>query len=146
MTNFSITPAAAKAAEAEAKQKEVEAKAAAVAKAKEEKLAAEKAAKEAERIADEKAKQKKKPIRYSTEDLDIRLSKRNKKAGMKLTHPLPSRGPNKMPFNKTRGMFEQLLATWNFLVCFGCVIPLFVFVLGVPNCSTGNNCIYHHLL
>ena len=146
MTNISITPAAAKAAEAEAKQKEVEAKAAVVAKAKGEKLAAEKAAKEAERIADEKAKQKKKPIRYSTEDLDIRLSERDKKAGMKLTRPLPSRGPDKMPFNETRGTFEQLLATWNFLVCFGCVIPLFVFVLGVPNRSTGNHCIYHHLL
>ena len=86
-------------------------------------MAAEKAAKEeAERLAAEKAKLKKKPIRYPTEDLDIRLSERDKKAGMKLLRPLPHRGPDKLPFNETPGAFEGFLATYNFLICFGCVI------------------------
>lgn len=106
--------------EAEAKQREIDAKAAAVAKAKADKLAAEQMAKdEAERLAAEKAKQKKKPIRYPTEDLDVRLNDRDKKAGMKLKRPVLSRSPDKLPFSESKGGFEGFLAAYNFLICFG---------------------------
>ena len=112
--------AAAKAAEAEARHREAEAKAKAVARAKADKLAAEQAAKEeAERLAAEKAKQKKKPIRYPTEDLDVRLNDRDKKAGMKIRKPVPSRNPEKLPFSEIKGAFEAFLASYNFLICFG---------------------------
>lgn len=110
--------AAAKAVEAEARLREAKQKA----QVKAEKLAAEQAAKdEAERLAAEKSKQKKKPLRYPTEDLDVTISDRDKKAGMKVQRPVPSRNPEKVPFNDTNGGFEGFVFTWNFLMCFGYV-------------------------
>ena len=77
---------------------------------------AEKLAKaEAERQAAEK--KKKKPIRYPTEDLDVTLSEKEKKAGMKVRRPIPSRSA--LPFNDQEGTFESFLMTWNFLVVYG---------------------------
>jgi bromodomain adjacent to zinc finger domain protein 1A len=73
---------------------------------------------EAERIAAEK--KKKKPVRYPTEDLDVRITDKDKKAGMKLQRVLPSRAS--LPFNDTPGTFEAFLMAWNFLVVYGCVI------------------------
>lgn len=80
-------------------------------KAEKERLAKE----EAERIAAEK--KKKKPIRYPTEDLDIRISEKDKKAGVSLRRPLAQR--NGLPFNDTPNTFESLLLCWNFLNAFG---------------------------
>jgi hypothetical protein len=70
---------------------------------------------EAERLAAEK--KKKKPIRYPTEDLDIRMADRDKKAGMKVKRPVASR--HALPFNSTPGAFESFLMGWNFLVVYG---------------------------
>ncbi|KAJ7786002.1 chromatin remodeling complex protein [Mycena metata] len=71
--------------------------------------------KEAERIAAEK--KKKKPLRYPTEDLDVLLGDKEKKAGMKVKRPVPSRVA--LPFNDTPGTFEAFLMVWNFLVVYG---------------------------
>jgi bromodomain adjacent to zinc finger domain protein 1A len=76
-----------------------------------------KAKEEAERIANEK--KKKKPIRYPTEDLDVRLSDKEKKAGMRVQRPVPHR--DALPFNDDRGTFEAFLMTWNFLIVYGWV-------------------------
>lgn len=104
------------------KAREAEAKAVAVARAKADKAAAEQAAKEeAERLALEKAKQKKKPVRYPTEDLDVRIGDREKRAGMKVQRPLPHRNIDSLPFSDAKGAFESFLATWNFLMCYGYV-------------------------
>lgn len=70
---------------------------------------------EAERQATEK--KKKKPIRYPTEDLDVMLSEKDKKNGMKVRRPIPSR--TALPFNDREGSFESFLMTWNFLVVYG---------------------------
>ncbi len=78
---------------------------------------AEKLAKaEAQRQAAEK--KKKKPIRYPTEDLDVSLSEKERKNGMKVRRPVPSRSA--LPFNDRKGTFESFLMTWNFLVVYGC--------------------------
>lgn len=74
-----------------------------------------KAKEDAERLAAEK--KKKKPIRYPTEDLDVTLSEKEKKAGMKIKRPVPSRVA--LPFNNTPGTFESMLMTWNFLMVYG---------------------------
>lgn len=113
--------AAVKAAEAAARHREAEEKAVNMARAKADKIAAEQAAKEAERLAAEKAKLRKKPIRYPTEDLDVRITERDKRAGMKIQRPLPSTRPERVPFNETRGAFEKFVTTWNFMICFGSV-------------------------
>ena len=85
-----------------------------------EKQAADKLARElAERLADEEKAKKKKAIRYPTEDLDVTLSDRDKKAGMKLMKPIPKRSSDYLPFNDTKRAFENFLAVWNFLICFG---------------------------
>ncbi len=70
---------------------------------------------EAERIAADK--KKKKPLRYPTEDLDVRLTDKDKKAGMKVQKPIPSR--TALPFNESPGVFEAFLMSWNFLVVYG---------------------------
>jgi bromodomain adjacent to zinc finger domain protein 1A len=70
---------------------------------------------EAERLATEK--KKKKPIRYPTEDLDVRMADKDKKAGMKVKRPVPSRVA--LPFNDSPGTFEAFLMSWNFLVVYG---------------------------
>lgn len=70
---------------------------------------------EAERIAAEK--KKKKPVRYPTEDLDVRIADKDKKAGMRVTRPVANRAC--IPFNDTPGIFEAFLMAWNFLVVYG---------------------------
>ncbi|KAI0307853.1 ATP-utilizing chromatin assembly and remodelling N-terminal-domain-containing protein [Multifurca ochricompacta] len=80
---------------------------------------------EAERQAAEK--KKKKPVRYPTEDLDVALSEKEKKAGMKVRRPTPSRTP--LPFNDPRGSFESFLMAWNFLVIYGQPLHLSTFTL-----------------
>ncbi|KAK7463755.1 hypothetical protein VKT23_005692 [Stygiomarasmius scandens] len=80
---------------------------------------------EAERIAAEK--KKKKPIRYPTEDLDVRLTDKDKKAGMKVKRPVPSRVA--IPFNDTPGTFEAFLMAWNFLIVYGQPLHLSTFTL-----------------
>ncbi|KAK7058808.1 hypothetical protein VNI00_001432 [Paramarasmius palmivorus] len=80
---------------------------------------------EAERLAAEK--KKKKPIRYPTEDLDVRIGDKEKKAGMKVKRPVPSRIA--LPFNDTHGTFEQFLLSWNFLVVHGQPLHLSPFTL-----------------
>lgn len=69
---------------------------------------------EAERLAAEK--KKKKPIRYPTEDLDIRLADRDKKAGVCVQRPCANKA---LPFDDISGTFESFLMTWNFLVVYG---------------------------
>lgn len=114
------TTAIAKAEEAAQRQRDHELKVAETARAKAEKRAADQGAKEeAERLATEKARLKKKTVRYPTEDLDVRITDRDKKAGMQTRKPVPSRSPDKVPFNDGKGTFESFLQVWNFLVCFG---------------------------
>ncbi|KAF9015331.1 chromatin remodeling complex protein [Cyathus striatus] len=110
---------------------EQKAKAAVAAAEKKERETREKAEKqrvakeEAERLASEK--KKKKPIRYPTEDLDVRIGDKDKKAGMKLKRPIPSRLV--LPFNDVPGTFEAFLMSWNFLVVYGVPLHLSVFTL-----------------
>ncbi|KAI0068477.1 hypothetical protein BV25DRAFT_1793071 [Artomyces pyxidatus] len=109
---------------------EERAKAMAIMAEKKEREAREKAEKqlqakaEAERLAAEK--KKKKPIRYPTEDLDVTLTEKEKKAGTKVTRPIPSRSA--LPFNDD-GTFESFLMTWNFLVVYGHPLHLSTFTL-----------------
>jgi bromodomain adjacent to zinc finger domain protein 1A len=70
---------------------------------------------EAERLAAEK--KKKKPVRYPTEDLDVRMADKDKKAGINVRRPVASR--HALPFNNTPGTFESFLMGWNFLVVYG---------------------------
>jgi bromodomain adjacent to zinc finger domain protein 1A len=70
---------------------------------------------EADKLAAER--KKKKPIRYPTEDLDVRLSDKEKKAGMRVQRPVPSR--TAIPFHESTGTFESFLHAWNFLVVYG---------------------------
>ncbi|KAF9056339.1 chromatin remodeling complex protein [Panaeolus papilionaceus] len=80
---------------------------------------------EAERLAAEK--KKKKPVRYPTEDLDIRMSDKDKKAGMRVMRPLANRAC--LPFNDVPSVFEAFLMTWNFLVVYGQPLHLSTFTL-----------------
>ncbi|KAF6766364.1 ATP-utilizing chromatin assembly and remodelling N-terminal-domain-containing protein [Ephemerocybe angulata] len=81
---------------------------------------------EAERLAAEK--KKKKPVRYPTEDLDVRLADKDKKAGtLRLQRPLANRAI--LPFNESPGAFESFLMAWNFLVVYGQPLHLSVFSL-----------------
>ncbi|ESK98367.1 ddt domain protein [Moniliophthora roreri MCA 2997] len=80
---------------------------------------------EVERLAAEK--KKKKPVRYPTEDLDVRIGDKEKKAGMKVKRPVASRVA--LPFNDTPGTFEQFLLAWNFLVVYGQPLHLSPFTL-----------------
>jgi len=70
---------------------------------------------EADRLAAEK--KKKKPIRYPTEDLDVKLSEKEKKAGVRVQRPTPSR--TAIPFHEHQGAFESFLLSWNFLIVYG---------------------------
>ncbi|KAH9064169.1 chromatin remodeling complex protein [Lactarius vividus] len=91
--------------------------------AREEKALALEKEREAEKLAKAEAqrqaaeKKKKKPIRYPTEDLDVMLSEKERKNGMKVRRPVPSR--NALPFNDRKGSFESFLMTWNFLIVYG---------------------------
>jgi bromodomain adjacent to zinc finger domain protein 1A len=109
---------------------EERAKVLAVAAEKKERDAREKAEKqkivkeEADRLAAEK--KKKKPVRYPTEDLDVRLADKDKKAGMKVRRPMPSRS---IPFRDDAGTFESFLMAWNFLVVYGQPLHISSFTL-----------------
>jgi bromodomain adjacent to zinc finger domain protein 1A len=72
-------------------------------------------AEETERAAAEK--KKKKPIRYPTEDLDVMLSEKEKKAGAQIRRPVPSK--TAVPLSESPGANEMFLMTWNFLVVYG---------------------------
>ena len=74
-------------------------------------------AQEDERLAAEK--KKKKPVRYPTEDLDVVLNEKDKKAGAKVCRPVPNRAA--MPFGEDHATNEALLMTWNYLVVYGSV-------------------------
>ncbi|KAH0838447.1 chromatin remodeling complex protein [Lanmaoa asiatica] len=74
-----------------------------------------KAKEEAERLATER--KKKKPIRYPTEDLDVRISDKEKKSGIKVKKPISSRAH--LPFGEDQATFESFLMAWNFLVVYG---------------------------
>ncbi|KZT74701.1 hypothetical protein DAEQUDRAFT_700684 [Daedalea quercina L-15889] len=78
-----------------------------------------------ERLAAEKAK--KKPIRYPTEDLDVVIGDREKRAGMKLKRPVPSRVA--MPFGHDSATNESFLMAWNFLVVYGQPLHLSSFTM-----------------
>ncbi|PFH54635.1 hypothetical protein AMATHDRAFT_134914 [Amanita thiersii Skay4041] len=80
---------------------------------------------EAERLAAEK--KKKKPVRYPTEDLDVRIADKDKKAGMRVQRPLANRSA--LPFNDKPGIFEAFLMGWNFLVVYGQPLHLSPFTL-----------------
>ncbi|KAF9821952.1 hypothetical protein IEO21_00382 [Rhodonia placenta] len=84
-----------------------------------------KAKEENERLAAEK--KKKKPIRYPTEDLDVVIGDREKKAGMKLKRPVPSYVS--MPFGNDTTSNEAFLMTWNFLVVYGQPLHLSPFTM-----------------
>ena len=76
---------------------------------------AQKAKEESERLAAEK--KKKKPVRYPTEDLDVTIGDKEKKAGMKLRRPLASRAT--MPFGNDKAANEDFIMSWNFLNVYG---------------------------
>ncbi|KAI8995548.1 chromatin remodeling complex protein [Trametes punicea] len=76
---------------------------------------AQKAKEESERLAAEK--KKKKPIRYPTEDLDVVLGDKEKKAGMKVKRPVPSKLA--MPFGEDQETNSAFLMSWNFIVVYG---------------------------
>ena len=68
--------------------------------------------------AEKKAeKKKKKPVRYPTEDLDITIGDKEKKAGMQLRKPAPSRAG--MPFGRDHITNEGFIMAWKFLVVYG---------------------------
>ncbi|KAH9946696.1 chromatin remodeling complex protein [Amylocystis lapponica] len=80
---------------------------------------------ENERLAAEK--KKKKPMRYPTEDLDVVIGDREKKAGMKLKRPVPSRVA--MPFGDDQATNEAFLMIWNFLVVYGQPLHISTFTM-----------------
>ncbi|KAI0936246.1 hypothetical protein AcV5_004434 [Taiwanofungus camphoratus] len=84
-----------------------------------------KAKAEHERLAAEK--KKKKPIRYPTEDLDVVIGDKEKKAGMKLKRPLPSRIA--LPFGEDSATNEAFIMTWNFLAVYGQPLHLSAFTM-----------------
>jgi bromodomain adjacent to zinc finger domain protein 1A len=77
----------------------------------------EKEKEEAERLAEEKKKQKKKPLRYPTEDLDVRLPEKDIKNGAKLQRPIPRK--DTLPFGGDQRVFELFIMTWNFFMAYG---------------------------
>ncbi|KAG8844443.1 hypothetical protein FRB96_003031 [Tulasnella sp. 330] len=78
---------------------------------------------EADLAARRAAAAKKRGIRYPTEDMDVKLSDRDRKAGKNLTRP---KFEKNVPFGKS---FETFLMTWNFLVTFGKALNLSPFTL-----------------
>ncbi|KAG8936624.1 hypothetical protein FRC02_000617 [Tulasnella sp. 418] len=70
-----------------------------------------------------KAAVKKKPVRYPTEDLDVKMSDRERKSGKPVARPMWSRD---VPFESS---FESFLMVWNFLVSFGRALNLSPFTL-----------------
>ena len=62
-------------------------------------------------------KKKKKPVRYPTEDLDVVLGEKEKRAGMKLKRPVPSKLA--MPFGEDHETNAAFLMSYQFLVVYG---------------------------
>ena len=62
-------------------------------------------------------KKRKKPVRYPTEDLDVIVGEKEKKAGMKIKRPVPSK--HAMPFGEDQEMNAAFLMSYNFLVVYG---------------------------
>ncbi|KAH9857859.1 chromatin remodeling complex protein [Lenzites betulinus] len=83
--------------------------------AREKAMIAQKMKEESDRMTAEK--KKKKPIRYPTEDLDVVLGDKEKRAGMKLKRPVPSKLA--MPFGEDQDTNADFLMCWNFLVVYG---------------------------
>ncbi|KAI0824248.1 chromatin remodeling complex protein [Trametes gibbosa] len=83
--------------------------------AREKAILAQKVKEENDRLVAEK--KKKKPIRYPTEDLDVVLGDKEKRAGMKLKRPVPSKLA--MPFGEDHDTNSAFLMCWNFLVVYG---------------------------
>ncbi|XP_006454475.1 hypothetical protein AGABI2DRAFT_197646 [Agaricus bisporus var. bisporus H97] len=98
-------------------------------KAEKERLAKEEA--EAERIAVEK--KKKRPVRYPTEDLDIRINDKDKKAGIHLQRPMAQRSG--LPCNDSPNTFESMLLCWNFLNAYGEPLHVWHFTLDDLACA-----------
>ncbi|OBZ79211.1 hypothetical protein A0H81_00710 [Grifola frondosa] len=115
MTAAAEEKAKALAIAAERKEREAREKAEKMLKAKE----------ESERLAAEK--KKKKPIRYPTEDLDVVIGDKEKKAGMKLKRPVPSRAA--LPFGEDQATNEAFLMIWNFLAVYGQPLHLSQFTM-----------------
>lgn len=97
---------------------------------------------EADRLAADK--KKKKPIRYPTEDLDVRLAEKEKKTGIKVMKPVPSR--ILLPFGEDRSTFESFLMAWNFLVVYGYANILNLSAPSNSRMAVVNHCISPHLL
>ena len=76
-----------------------------------------KAKEENDRLAADK--KKKKPVRYPTEDVDVVLNDKDKRAGMKLKRPVPSKLA--MPFGEDQHTNATFLMSWSFLVVYGYV-------------------------
>lgn len=84
-----------------------------------------KAKEENDRLAAEK--KKKKPVRYPTEDLDVTLNDKDKRAGMKLKRPVPNKLA--MPFGEDQHTNAMFLVSWNFLVVYGYVSITSIFLI-----------------
>ncbi|KAI0036698.1 chromatin remodeling complex protein [Vararia minispora EC-137] len=96
-----------------------------------------KASEEAERAAAEK--KKKKPLRYPTEDLDVTLSEKDKKAGAKLKRPVPNKLA--IPFSENPTAAEAFLMTWNFLVVYGHPLHLSTFTMDEYEAALRHRCV-----
>lgn len=93
----------------------------------EEELAAIEAAERERELAAAQPKKKKKPVKFPAEDLDVRLTEKEKKAGAKVERPMPSRD---LPFDSCGpGVFESFLMSWNFLHVFSAPLNLSTFTL-----------------
>lgn len=83
---------------------------------------------EAARLAaEEKKKQKKKPLRYPTEDLDVRIPDKDIKAGANIQRPLAKK--DTLPFGEDQKLFETFIMTWNFFMAYGHPLHLSTFTL-----------------
>lgn len=71
---------------------------------------------EKKRKAATKAKPKAAPIKYPTEDLDVRLTEREKKQGREICRPALERS---LPFSAS---FESFLMSWTFFITYGWVL------------------------
>ncbi|KZW00685.1 hypothetical protein EXIGLDRAFT_639080 [Exidia glandulosa HHB12029] len=72
-------------------------------------------------------KKKKKPVKFPAEDMDVRLTEKEKKSGASLVRPIPNRD---LPFDSCGpGVFESFLMSWNFLHVFSAPLNLSTFTL-----------------
>ncbi|KAH9944458.1 chromatin remodeling complex protein [Epithele typhae] len=83
-----------------------------------------KAKEENDRLTDKK---KKKPIRYPTEDLDVVLGDKERRAGMKVKRPAPSKLA--MPCGDDPETNAHFLMSYNFLVVYGQPLHMSTFTM-----------------